>query len=94
MPCILVSSDAVALGLVTAVQSGFGVWGRLAEFGDIWGRWDLVGPGSPDVSPNGGTALAYHGTPEPPTRPRPDRLAAEREATAGILQALQDWLLR
>ena len=42
MPCSMVSSDRVALGLVTADQSGFGVWGRLAESGEIWGRWDLV----------------------------------------------------
>ena len=29
VPCSRVSSDSVALGLVTAVQSGFGVW-------DVW----------------------------------------------------------
>ena len=42
MPCSTVSSDGVALGPVTAVQSGFGVWRRLAWSGQIWGRWHLV----------------------------------------------------
>jgi len=42
MPCSMVSSDGVALGPVTAVQSRFGVWGRLARSGEIWGRWCLV----------------------------------------------------
>ena len=31
-----VSSDSVVLGPVTAVQSGFGVWGRRARSGEIW----------------------------------------------------------
>jgi hypothetical protein len=38
---MLVLSDWVALGLVTALQSGFGVWGRLARSGGIWARWYL-----------------------------------------------------
>ena len=42
MPCSMVSSDGVALGPVTAVQSGCNVWGRLARSGVIWGRWSLV----------------------------------------------------
>ena len=42
MPCSMVSSDGVVLGLVTAVQSGSDVWGRLARSGEIWGRWYLV----------------------------------------------------
>jgi hypothetical protein len=42
MPCRPVSSDGVALRLVTAVQSGFGVWGGLARSGGIWVRWSLV----------------------------------------------------
>ena len=42
MPCSRVSSDGVVLGLVTAVQSGSDVWGRLARSGEIWGRWYLV----------------------------------------------------
>src|SRR6516165_7201896 len=41
MPCMRVSSDGVALGSVTALQGGFGVWGRLAQSGEIWGRWSL-----------------------------------------------------
>jgi len=35
MPCSTVSSDGVALGLVTAVQSGFDVWGHLTRSGEI-----------------------------------------------------------
>ncbi len=35
MPCSMVSSDLVALGLVVALQSGFGVWGSLARSGEI-----------------------------------------------------------
>jgi hypothetical protein len=63
MPCMMVSSDDIALGLITAVQSGFGVCGRLARSGEIWGRWSLVwywfagspsqeglNPGTPDHS--------------------------------------------
>ncbi len=42
MPCSTIPSDNVALGLVVAVQSGFGVWGRLARSGGIWGRWSWV----------------------------------------------------
>jgi hypothetical protein len=44
MPCSTVSSDAVALGLVTAVQSRCRGWGGLARSGGIWVRWylDLV----------------------------------------------------
>jgi hypothetical protein len=38
MPYSMVSSDSVALRLVAAGQDGFGVWGRLARFGGIWGR--------------------------------------------------------
>jgi hypothetical protein len=38
MPCMPVSSDGVALGPVTADQSGFDVWGRLAQSGETWGR--------------------------------------------------------
>lgn len=52
------SSDDVALGLVTAVQSRSdveGVWLGLAKSGGV-GPW--FGPGSPDVLPEGGTALA------------------------------------
>jgi hypothetical protein len=45
MPCSMVSSDGVALGPVTADQTGSGVWGRLAQSGGIWGRWDLVWSG-------------------------------------------------
>jgi hypothetical protein len=37
MPCSRVSSDSVALSPVTALQSAFGVWGRLAQSGGIWG---------------------------------------------------------
>ena len=37
-----VSSDGVALGPITALQSGFGVWGRLARSGEIWVHWSLV----------------------------------------------------
>ena len=56
MPCSTVSSDGVALGPVTAVQSRFGVWGRLARSSEIWGRWFLVWswfagpPGAPDFT--------------------------------------------
>jgi hypothetical protein len=42
MPCSRVSSDGVVLGLVTAVESGSNVRGRLARSGEIWGRWSLV----------------------------------------------------
>jgi hypothetical protein len=42
MPCSTIASEGVALGLVTAVQSGFGVWGRRARSGEIWGRWSLI----------------------------------------------------
>ena len=38
MPCSMVSSDSVALGPVTAVQSSFSVRGRLARSGGIWGH--------------------------------------------------------
>ena len=41
MPYSMVSSDGVALGLITALQSRFGVWGRLARSGGIWARWSL-----------------------------------------------------
>jgi hypothetical protein len=41
MPCSRVSSDSVALGLVPALQSNSGVWGRLAQSGEIWHRWYL-----------------------------------------------------
>ena len=52
-----VSSDGVALGPVTGVQSRSGVWGRLVRSGEIWGRWyldwfwfsDLPIEGSPTV---------------------------------------------
>src|SRR6266702_2209589 len=37
MPCSTIPSEAVALGLVTAVQRGFDVWGSLARSGEIWG---------------------------------------------------------
>jgi hypothetical protein len=42
MPCMLVSSDAVAPGPVSADQSSYGVWARLAPSGEICGRWYLV----------------------------------------------------
>jgi len=42
MPCSMVSSDSVAMGPITALQSNFDVWGRLARSGGIWGRWYLV----------------------------------------------------
>jgi hypothetical protein len=42
MPCSMVSSDDVALGLVIAVQNGFAVWGSLARSSGIWLRWSLV----------------------------------------------------
>jgi hypothetical protein len=42
MPCSRVSSDSVALGPSTALQSNSGVRGRLAQSGEIWGRWYLV----------------------------------------------------
>ena len=42
MPCIPVSSDHIALGPIAAGESGFNVWGRLAQSGGIWGRWHLV----------------------------------------------------
>jgi hypothetical protein len=42
MPCSLVSSDDVALRPVTAVQSRFDVWGRLARSGGVCVRWDWV----------------------------------------------------
>lgn len=41
MPCMRVSSDGVALSPVTALQSGSGVWGRVAGSGEIWARWSL-----------------------------------------------------
>src|SRR6266702_393547 len=37
MPCSTIPSEGVALGLVTAVQRGFDVWGSLARSGEIWG---------------------------------------------------------
>ena len=42
MPCSRVSSDEVALGLVSGGEGGFGVWGRRAGSGEIWRRWSLV----------------------------------------------------
>jgi hypothetical protein len=42
MPCSMVSSDGVALRLVTAFQSGYRVWGGLARSGGIWVRWSLI----------------------------------------------------
>jgi hypothetical protein len=42
MPCSRVSSDGVALRLVTAFQSDYRVWGGLARSGGIWGRWSLI----------------------------------------------------
>jgi hypothetical protein len=49
MPCMLVSSASVALGLVVADQSGFGVWGRLAGSGEIGVRWSLNWSWMPDL---------------------------------------------
>ena len=34
-------ADGVAPGSVTAVESGFGVWGRPARSGKIWRRWSF-----------------------------------------------------
>ena len=42
MPCIPVSSDHIALGPIAAGESGFNVWGRLAQSGEIWLRWSLA----------------------------------------------------
>src|SRR5262249_50569875 len=42
MPGSTIPPDRVALGPVTAVQSRFGVWGRLAQSGETWGGWYLV----------------------------------------------------
>ena len=62
MPCSRVSSDSVALGPVTAVQSGSNVWGRLARSGEIWvhtGRpparclWVRSFSGGPRSEPDG-----------------------------------------
>lgn len=44
-PCMLVSSDSVALSLITALQSNFDVWGRLAQSCGIWGVGTWFGPG-------------------------------------------------
>jgi hypothetical protein len=53
MLCSLVSSDGVALGLVTALQSGISVWGRLARSGGIWVRWSLNWSWMPDLPVKG-----------------------------------------
>ena len=56
MPCSTIPSEGVALGLVTAGECGFNVWGRLARSDEIWGRWCLVWywfagpPGAPDFT--------------------------------------------
>jgi len=49
MPCSTVSSDAVALGLVTAVQSRCRGWGGLARSCGIWVRWYLIWYWLPDL---------------------------------------------
>ena len=66
MPCSRVSSDSVALGPVTALQSSFDVWGRLARSGGIWGRWSLVwswfaGPPGRSAAPRRVTVLRCAG---------------------------------
>ena len=59
MPCSRVSSDSVVLGLVIAVQSGFGVWGRLARSREIGVRWSLIWSWFlPDLSVNGDSTAA------------------------------------
>jgi Glyoxalase-like domain len=50
MPCMLVSSGRIVLGLVAADQSGFDVWGRLSGSGEIWARWYLVWSWLPDLN--------------------------------------------
>jgi hypothetical protein len=49
MPCMPVSSDGVALGPVTADQSHYDVWERLAPSDETWGRWHWFGTGLPDL---------------------------------------------
>jgi hypothetical protein len=57
MPCSTIPSDGVALGPVTADQSGSDVWGRLARSGGTWGGpW--FGAGLPDLPVKGGSTMA------------------------------------
>jgi hypothetical protein len=58
MPCSMVSSDGVALGLVAAVQGLFGVWGRLGRSGKIWWRWSLVWYWFVGLRVKGGSTMA------------------------------------
>jgi len=62
MPCSRVSSDSVALGLITALQSNSDVWGRLAQSSGIWGHtgrpparclWVRSFSGGPRSEPDG-----------------------------------------
>ncbi len=58
MPCMPVSSDGVALGPVTAVQSRLSIWRRLVRSGEIWGRWDLIWSWLSGLLLKGGMAVA------------------------------------
>jgi len=75
MPCSTIPSDGVALGLVTAGQGSFDVWGRLTPSGKARGRWHLVWSwfARPSRSvghrPRRVTAPGYHGRSEAPVSP-------------------------
>ncbi len=71
-----VSSDAVALGPVIAVQSGFGVWGRLARSGVIWAGWYLVWYWPSDLLINGGWTVAIRITDDTMALETGNRVAA------------------
>ena len=95
MPCIPVSSVGVALGPVTGDQSRFSVWRFwccLAKSGGV-GTW--FGPGSPDVSPKGGTVLAIGITGDTMTLKAGNRVVSSRLIEfCGRRCALAVWLVR
>ena len=63
MPCSMVSSDGVALRLVTAFQSCYRVWGGLARSGGIWVRWSLIWSWFCPGDPVNGDSLWQSGAP-------------------------------
>ena len=81
MPCSMVSSDGVALGLVATVQSGYRVWGGLARSGGIW-----VHTGRPPAR------CPWFGSFSGGPRSEPDWRLSAHPALQRLSRAVRGWL--
>ena len=83
MPCSTIPSGAVALGPVTALQSGLGVWGGRARSGEIGGVGAWCGPGWPDLPVKGSSSMAIQITEDAMSLETGNHVVADRPVQRG-----------